>query len=116
MFVTGDKMFLYEFKLEGDCQVDFDTEIRYNVASAKIASADLIKMVLPKRDSDRENERIGYCILKVLRTLKKEGIIQFFVNSSGFEKNTTQAQYLINIYQGLIDESSDSEFFTYIKL
>ena len=103
-------MIFYEFELKGNCQVDFDTEIKYNIASAKVNSADLIRLSIEKRESDRENDRLACCILKVLRSMRKEGTIQFFVNHLGFKNKTTESAYLLNKYPEIALEGTASVF------
>ena len=50
-------MLVFEFELSGNCKRDFDTEIRFNIASARFDSADLVIIKLPKKESDNEKQR-----------------------------------------------------------
>ena len=95
-------MLLFKFELSGSCKRDFNTEIRFNIASARFDNADLVKIIIPSKDETRENNRLLSCVTRILGTLKKEGIIQFYITHSDLKKMTTEAQYVINKYSDQI--------------
>ena len=101
-------MLVFEFELSGNCKRDFDTEIRFNIASARFDSADLVIIKLPKKESDNENKRLLSCVSRTLGSLKKEGIIQLYLTPLGFSKMTTEAQYIINKFSNYVTEDQNS--------
>ena len=103
------------FNLNGTCRYELNTEMRFLFASAKVDGCEIVKIVFPECENEKENERIRGCIIKVLRTLKKEKIIQFYVNKEGFAQNSTEASFLTNKYNEYLDQSSDQESI-YVKI
>ncbi|MBR2343049.1 MAG: hypothetical protein IKA64_02225, partial [Clostridia bacterium] len=47
--------------------------------------------------------RIRVCMLRVLRTMKKEGSVQFFITPAELDSGSTEAEFLKNKYQATID-------------
>jgi len=93
-----------------------DTEIKFNIASAKADSAELLAFSYPKlEDSPEEEKRIARSILKVLRGLKKNGVIQFFLTEDSIEKRTTEAQYIENKYKKYLISSTSFKHI-YVKI
>jgi hypothetical protein len=104
------------FELTGSCLSDLNTEMRFLFAGARVDGEELVKIILPYTDNDKDRERISGCVLKVLRTLKKESVIQFYVNYSGFAANSTEASFLINNYGDVISDISCEPNSVYVKL
>ena len=100
-------MLLKTFTLEGSCKKEFDTEIKFDLASAKYDGADLIKLSFKKTDSSEEDNRLLSCISRVLNSLKKSGNISFFVKPEQMAGTTTEAQYIINKFEDAINIRED---------
>ena len=89
-------MLLKKYFLGGSCKKDFDTEIKFYLASAKYDGADFVLLSIQKVSDEVENSRLASCVSRVLNTLKKTGSVKFFVRSDQLEKNTTEAEYILN--------------------
>lgn len=100
-------MLLKTYCLEGSCKRDFDTEIKFNIASAKYDGVNLLKFSIKRRIDDSENCRLMSCITKVLSSLKKQGRVNFFVKPEQMEQNTTEAEYITNLFGGEIAPQKD---------
>jgi len=103
-------------QLFGQNRVELNTELRFLIASAKVDGAELLRVDPPTCEDEKENLRIIGCIIKVLRTLKKEGVIEFYVNREGFSANSTEAIFLLNKYSEYIDDKKAELSSVYIKL
>lgn len=104
------------YELIGKCRNELNTEMRFIFASAKVDGEELVRLEFQREENDKENDRIEGCIIKVLRRLKKEGIIQFYVNKDGFDANSTEATYLLNKYGEYINGSGEYSGFVYAKI
>ena len=104
------------FKLVGCSRTELNTEMRFLFASAKVDGAELVRLDPPICDNEKDNARVVGCVIKVLRTLKKDGIIEFYVNSDGFYANSTEASFLLNKFGEYIDEESLRNPSIFVKL
>lgn len=104
------------YKLAGNCRSELNTEMRFLFASAKVDGEELIRLVVPHIDDEREKSRINGCVIKVLRTLKKESVIQFYVNNEGFLANSTEASFLLNKYGEYMSTEVSDDDYIYVKL
>ena len=107
-------MVLSTYNLQGSCKKDFDTEIKFNLATARYEGADLIVFSINKREDEEENTRLLSCIYKILGTVKKAGTISFFVKPEQMEQNTTEAEYIKNKYADYLT-FSDNLIYVYVK-
>ena len=90
-----------EFKLTGTCLTDLDTEIRFNIANARQDKAELIRLILPTVD-EPDIKRIANCVLKIIRSMMKADLIQFFINEKDINSASTEAEFLLNKYPSFI--------------
>ena len=90
-----------EYKLTGTCLADLDTEIRFNIANARQERAELIRLILPGT-SESDAKRITNCVLKILRSMMKASLIQFFINEKDINSSSTEAEFLLNKYPSFI--------------
>ena len=104
------------FKLLGQNRVELNTEMRFLIASAKVDGLELLRLDLSLTDSEKENGRINSCVIKVLRSLKKDGIIEFYVNREGFLANSTESIFLQNKYGEYIEANASESASVYVKL
>ena len=104
-----------EYEITGNCLIELDTELRFEAAKAKVEKSELIALKLKNRESEKEQKRMLSCVSIILRSLRKQSAIQFFVTPQGFADNTMEAQFLINKY-GAINEGLNSSFsFIFVK-
>ena len=104
------------FKLVGQNRSELNTEMRFLFASAKVDGLELLRLDLPITDVEKENARINSCVIKVLRSLKKEGIIEFYVNREGFSVNSTESIFLQNKYGDYIESNVTETTSVYVKM
>ena len=104
------------FKLAGSCRSELNTEMRFLFASARVDGEELIRLDLPLGDDEKDNSRLTGSVIKVLRTLKKDGVIQFYVNKEGFTAASTEASFLLNKYGDFIAEGASDPAHIYVKL
>ena len=104
------------YNLSGDCQSELNTEMRYLLADAKVSGMELVRFDFLERDSEKENSRVMSCIIKTLRTIKRESAIQFYVNSEGFSVNSTEAVFLLNKYGKHLSDVYKKSNYVFVKL
>ena len=104
-----------EYTLTGTSQSELNTEVRYVTASAAVDKKSIFCLKLFDENSYAALEKRKSCLLKVLRGMKKEGIIEFFVTKEGFREENTEAVFLINKYSEYLKLVDDSEY-VYVKL
>ena len=102
------------FELLGSCMRDYNTEIRFDVASAKYDNAELISFTIPRIDDEKESSRLYSCAIKVIGTLMREGLIQFYVSPEHMRSGATQAEFIKNKYSDFIS-SCESDRVIYVK-
>ena len=103
-----------KFELNGTNIGQLDTEIRYCLASAKVDGCSLINFTYPAQSS-KEESKIRGCIARILRSLRAEKKLQFFVDKASYMKPSTEAEFLNNKYSSYINEDfSENEI--YVKL
>jgi len=101
------------YRLSGRSLKDLNTEIRYNVATARADGVELLRFELSRDDDERNMEKNLYCIARILSSMKRDGHIQFFVKS--LSDNSREAEYIKNKYADNIPLcTSDIEI--YLKL
>lgn len=87
------------------------TEILFALACARVAGESIV-CFLPT-GADRKCERM---VLRILKSMKKEGKIDFFVTTADLAAGTTEADYLENKYpDAIIDRESDTPYL-YVKV
>ena len=104
------------FKLDGNCRSELNTEMRFLFAGAKVDGIELVRLDIPLTDSEKENGRINGCVIKVLRTLKKDNVIQFYVNKESFAAASTEASFILNKYGSFIADGISEPAHVYVKL
>ena len=104
------------FELNGKNRSELNTEMRFLFAGAKVDREELVRIILPHDENEKENARINGCVIKVLRVLKKENVIQFYVNSDSFSAGSTEASFLLNKYGDFVSDGVDNPSYVYVKL
>ncbi len=105
-----------DFRLDGTCRAELDTEVKFNIAGARAEKIELVRLDLPLTEDERNNSRLLCCLIKVLRTMMRNGTIQFYVTDDGFSASTTEAEFLDNKYHGLIVPSNSEYKYIYVKM
>lgn len=106
---------LKEYLVSGTTLSDINTEVRFDVAAARADKTDIIRFKLPKSDDDKNNKRLLFCFIKVLRSMQKTGLIQFYVKDEDLEAMTTGALFLKNRFGDDIIPSPDDYTYVYVK-
>ena len=104
--------------------IDFsslETEIMYEIATAKVDGAELLRLNLPLsrvEESELPIKKYLQRASKILKELKQKGKIQFLATSHEFKYSLTEAVFLINKYPELFisQDSAEDESYIYIKL
>ena len=102
-----------------DISLDPSTEIRFATASARADGGELLCVCIPFCDDEKALVRFSNGVKKLLRSMKEEKLLQFFVSSKSFSESVREVEFLKNKYPDLIDgEDADNGFFEtlYIKL
>lgn len=92
------------FKLSGRSKRDYNTELRYDIASCKVDGVQLVGLFIDKEDNDAENSRLCGCVVKILSSMKKNGDIQFFLKPDAFNESTREVDYVMNKYSEYLTE------------
>ena len=77
------------------------TELRFSIASARASGFELVRLGFSEAEGVSNDAKLEAAVVKKLRILKKEGVVQFFANNESFSKHTTEAIYLLNKYPEL---------------
>lgn len=104
------------FNLIGQSRIELNTELRFLFASAKVDGAELVRLDLPLCANEKDAARVSGCVIKVLRMLKKDGIIDFYVNKEGFLANSTEASFLLNKFGEFINDTAFSGMSIFVKI
>ena len=106
---------LKEYLISGSTMSDINTEVRFNVAAARADKADIIRFIISKSNDERDNQRLLFCFFKVLRSMQKSGLIQFYVKDEDLEEMTTGALFLKNRFGDEIISSKEGFVYVYVK-
>jgi len=108
-----------ELFVKSETAPSIKNELLFEIASERVSGSELIRFIIYNNGDDLSFSKRINAINKNLRSFKSRGLIQFFANAESFEKNTTEAKYLINKYPALfenIPKTEDNSFFIYVKL
>ena len=90
-----------EILLKSSTKEALETEIMYEIATAKVDKAELVKVDMELEHSEKhiaENAKLISYLIRTLKSMKSDGRIQFFATEDSFAKQTTEAVFLINKY------------------
>ena len=90
------------------------TEIMYHIASAKSLGQDLVKFNVTCQEN--ESEKRFATVSRILKSAKRNGLIQLFVLSTDFDKSSTEVEYLTNKYPRIFKDNNTDEIYYIIKL
>ena len=95
---------LMVFTIEDMNYESLHTEILFRIAEAKARSCRLISFNMPV-----DKDRLLADACRVLKEAKKKGKVQLFAIPSDFERQTTEAKYLINKYPDILNDAPEEE-------
>lgn len=90
-----------EILLKSSTKEGLETEVMYEIATAKVDSIELIKIGIKLPDAEdcrAESNKLISSLIRVLKNMKADGRIQFFATEENFAKQTTEAVFLLNKY------------------
>ena len=87
------------------------TEIMFFIVSARSMNKDLIKFKIKKEEKESVSEKEISAVSKILRSVKRKNLIQFFVATTDFSTQSTEIEYLLNKYPSLIKEKEEDVYF-----
>ncbi len=88
-------------ELTGKSEELLRTEILYFIASARAADRELLCLNIKKMYDERTERARLNAVVKILKTIKREGSVKLFVSRTDFQDRTTEAEYLENKYPEL---------------
>ena len=89
-----------------------ETEILFSIASARANHIDFLKLILDLE----QGEKIALNATKVLKSLKKQGRIELFINSDELSGDSTEAEYLRNKFPEICDIRNEGELSLIVKV
>ncbi len=112
-------MIYKEISLNSELKDSIDTEIMYEIASARADGVELIKLNISNESSDLSNASKNLStVIRRLKAMKQGGQIQFYAGKTDFTVMSTPAHFLLNKYPEYIwktGREDDCEYL-YIKL
>lgn len=93
------------------------TEIMFTVASERAVGTELIRLEIPS-PKDKNDTKAYPAVTRILKSVKKKGIIQLYVPKEDLPEATTEAEYMMNKYESIIsdDPCSEDGRYIYIKI
>ena len=101
-------MIFSEFNLTGTSQRELDTEIKYSVASARADGTELISL--------RFDDGAFGAVLRILRALKRDGVVQFFVSASELAAGKREAEFILNKYGEYVNYDENDMGLVFVKI
>ncbi|MBR3806714.1 MAG: hypothetical protein IKJ13_07800 [Clostridia bacterium] len=106
-------------EIESTCTDDAAVEMRYAIASARAGGAELIRFDIPVTDDEKEYKKLFNSLVRLLKGMKEERLIQFYATEKSFSDKATESAFLLNKYPsificGLTDNQRAG--FIYVKI
>lgn len=89
---------------------DMRTEVLYETASARAAGYAVIRFDLPDEEKSLAN------LKRVLRSMKKRGAVDFFIEREGFSEISTEARFLTNVCPECESAAKSEAEFVFVKI
>ena len=90
--------------IDKECK-DPTTELRFAIASERANGGELLQVAFPLLEDEKETKRIMNLAKKTLVRMKKERLIQFFVDQRNLSESSTEVEFLKNKYSDLITKN-----------
>lgn len=94
--------------IDKECK-DPATELRFAVASERASGGELLRVDFPVLSEDKDTKRIMSLAKKTLNLMKKEKLIQFFVNQKNLSDSSTEVEFLKNKYSDLLERDANTD-------
>jgi hypothetical protein len=107
-------MKLFTHVIESETSNQIVTEIRFTVASARAVGNDLIFLKI--NPASEKEGTVATSVIKNLKTLKKEGKIDFFAGREAFLNATPEGDYLKNKFPEVRSLIDTEDFFLLVKM
>ena len=105
-------MKLCTVKLKYEKLRDMTTEVFFEVAGARACGYSVIRFDTP----EGAGERAVSTLARILRGMKRRGAVQFFVGKDGFEKQSTEARFLLNVCPECEEASGVACNYLFVKI
>ncbi len=106
----------HEFILRGTTRPELDTEVKFNIATARVDGAELLRFAMPRTADSREDGKIIATLTKLLKGIARNGDIQFFALNPEIESSSLEGAFLLNKYNDFILPDNDSYTYVYVKM
>ncbi len=96
-----------------------ETEIIFELASARADGVELLRFDVAKLEDDKAYNKLMRSIKKILRVLKERSMVQFFAMPDNFINSGTESKFLINKYPDVFEEmltDGDDGMYFYLKI
>lgn len=106
------------YNLEYEKLAQLEVEVRFDIAESHSKLADVVRFNILDNADERIPARRHKTVMQTLKIMKREGIIKFFTDESGFEQSNTEAKFFLNKYPECIElEKTDGVYtFVYVKV
>ena len=113
-------MIYKEITLASIERTSIDTELMYEIATARADGVELLRIFISSDPTDerRAPHKISANLIRRLKILKESGLIQLYADKRDFSVMSTQAHFLINKYPQLFDvmPSDEGNEYFYVKI
>ena len=108
-------MKLSSYFMSNDRADSLKTELLFRIATARAEGSELIRIDASGSEDDRD--QIFFRCKKILKAEKADGTVKAYAFQADFEKNTTEAAYLLNLYPEIAETVAKPEFpYIFIKI
>lgn len=105
-----------EFLIKGTTRSELDTEVKFNIATARVDGAEMVRFAVPRAPEGGDDDRSIVVLTKLLKGITRNGDIQFFAFSSDIEASTLEGVFLLNKYNDFILPDSSEYTYIYVKM
>ncbi len=98
---------------------DAAVEMRFAIAGARADGAELLRFDIPFGNDEKEYKKLFNSLVRLLKGMKEERLIQFYATEKSFSDKSTEAAFLLNKYPSVfICDLTDNRAagFIYIKI
>ena len=92
-----------------------DTELRFLIASALVEGKELIALAFAIED-DIVAKKFFQKVKRVLSVLKREGKINFYIEYSSINGDSTEAEFLKNKYLPFLAKKAEPDTVLFVKI
>lgn len=96
-------------------KAQLETELRFDIASAKADGVELIELEVSLTHDDEVDKRILNFITRILGVMRREGLIQFYATPRGFADGAKEAEFLKNKYPEHLHAPTNDAYCVYVR-